>query len=199
MDIEKRQLVIVVTGAQGVGKSSFCQKLFGRISDQTELTVELLDGLGDKVKASGVPVGSHSTADTIAAIFAAHIERERLAKSTVVLQDRCLVDALAYLRLLKLTTPAQTELCEEIAKALVPRITLIIHLTLSPTFEKTTATHETPELRISMAALIPQIISEFDVAVLNIDASESGAVEEAMARISSLTETFCKGSALACT
>lgn len=58
----------------------------------------LLDGLGDRLKLAGVPLGRHSDAATIAAVFAAHLDRETEAGPGLAILDRCLVDALAYPR-----------------------------------------------------------------------------------------------------
>ncbi len=90
------KFLIGVTGAQGVGKSTFCQALRNRLAE--EGPVILLDGLGDRLKLAGVPLGRHSDAATIAAVFAAHLDRETEAGPGLAILDRCLVDALAYPR-----------------------------------------------------------------------------------------------------
>ena len=78
--------LIAVTGAQGVGKSTFCENLLLAIRQSLSCETHLMAGLGTRLADMGVPLGSQSTSSTIPAVFAAHLEK--VHRSVAV--DSCL-------------------------------------------------------------------------------------------------------------
>ncbi len=178
-----RPVFVAVTGAQGVGKSTFCRRLVDELRDKHLINLSLQSGLGDSVRAKGVPVGASSTSETIFAIFHEHLRRERMADALLVVLDRCIVDALAYTRVLNLTTAEQLLALEEIACLAATRLDLVIELQISAAFANTTATHETPEMRAEVALKIPAIIAELGLRSIVLDASQPTAIEAAVAEI----------------
>lgn len=168
---------LAVTGAQGVGKSRFCNTILAALQRIEPEGVQLMNGLGDALKAYGVPLGSASNADTIAAVFAAHLEREQSAAKELVILDRCVVDALAYALCLGVSTPAQIKLYEAIAVQRAREIDLVVHLIVSDTFATTTATHEAPELRAAVARSIPEIIERLQINCVTVDAAAPDALQ----------------------
>lgn len=182
------RMLIGVTGAHGVGKTTFCGHLFTALSQAGRTNVQVLGGLGDRVKAMGLPVGSNATSDSVAAIFAAHLQREREAPYGVVIMDRCLVDALAYVRVLGVTSSAQSKMYEELVRSQVGSLNLLIHLELSETFENTGAPHESYEHRVSVAEAIPSIIHELQLPALSLDAGRHDAISIAVSRINLTTD-----------
>lgn len=180
----RKRYFIGVTGAQGVGKSLFCRKLHSAIATEfSGSSVELLRGLGDQVKARGLSVGSSSDTSTIAAVFAAHLERERNATADIVILDRCVVDAIAYVRALGVTGVAESELYEQVSWMMSRRLDFVVQLRLSEGFKETGGSHETVALRHQIAALIGQIIDEYGLSSVKIDAMQDADVREAFSRI----------------
>lgn len=181
-------LVVAITGAQGVGKSKFCEKLAGRLAE-FQVTANCISGLGDSIRAMGIKVGSASTTDTIAAIYTAHLERERAATLGVSILDRCTVDALAYVRALGLNTEIENKLYKEISLYSSGRLALVVHLELRGLFLSTGKDHETPELRAEVARLLPGIIKELGVPSLSVLATDSRAVESVAQEVLRLLHT----------
>lgn len=177
--------LVGVTGAQGVGKSSFCRKLVNALQE-SGVNVSLLEGLGDSVRSLGIPVGSDSTSDSIAAIFASHLRREREAACNLNILDRCVVDALAYVRILKKTSPVQERMYEELSKSMARSLDLVIHLQLSTTFESTSANHETTSDRTAIARELPSVIRDLGLASLDIDAADRDALTGAISALKRL-------------
>lgn len=178
--------LVGVTGAQGVGKSSFCRRLIEDLQER-KLKVSLLDGLGDSVRSLGIPVGSGSTSDSIAAVFASHLRREREVACDLNVLDRCVVDALAYVRVLNKTSAIQGKMYEELSKTMARSLNFVIHLRLSKTFEITSASHETASDRLAIATEIPLVIRDLGVPSLSIDAADPTALADAISELRSLS------------
>lgn len=180
---QDKVVFVAVTGAQGVGKSTFCREIAAVLRKDQSIDTSLLCGLGDTIRAKGVPLGAASNSDTIFAIFHEHLRREREAAADVVLLDRCIVDALAYTRVLGLTSVCENLLLEEIAQLAAKRLTLVIELQLSHAFAVTAATHENPAMRNAVSTTIPSIISELGVPSISLDASKQDALKNAVNEI----------------
>lgn len=183
--MKKERYFVGVTGAQGVGKSRYCRKLLSAVAAEFPgARVELLSGLGDRVRARGISVGSASDRSTIAAVFGAHLERERNANADIVVLDRCVVDAIAYVRALGVTERSESDLYEQVSWLMSRRLDFVVHLKLSDAFIGTGGSHETVALRKENASLIPQIIDEYSLPNIAIDAMQDADVQEAFSRIS---------------
>lgn len=169
--------VIVITGAQGVGKSTFCRSLYevlrGRYGDRR---VALIDGLGDKIRASGYAVGSGADAGGVAAIFREHLRREREIEVDIAILDRCAIDALAYVRVLNANTIIEKALYEEVTRTMSKRWNAIVRLELSETFAEKCAAHEDPEFRTRIDQQVSAVIKEFDLPACFVDAADAAAV-----------------------
>ncbi len=177
--LERGCFFVAITGAQGVGKSTFCRNLQDRLRRTRQGEVHLLDGLGQRIRALGIPVGSASTRDSIAAVWTAHLEREATASDGLVLLDRCVIDALAYTHSLAVNSPVETWLYEAIARINSKQLRIVIHLTLSEYFTEKLAAHETPKLRADVARAIPLILHTLGVRHLHLDAASSNAIDGA--------------------
>jgi predicted ATPase len=126
----------------------------------------------------GIPVGSGSTPDSIAAVFASHLQRQREVECDLNVLDRCVIDALAYVRVLNVTSPVQTKMYEELAKTMACALNFVVHLDLSKTFEVTSAGHETAGHRLAIAAELPLIIQELGLPSVTIDAAHVSALTD---------------------
>lgn len=178
-----RMIFVGVTGAQGVGKSTFCRKLAAELPNRSNCQVALSAGLGDHLRTMGISLGSASDKDTIAAVFAAHLDRERVASGGIVILDRCVADALTYTRCLDLNSVMERHLYESIATMSAARLALIVHLSLSPFFAVTHATHETTDLRQRIAEGLPSVLRDLGRPTLDLNAAAPDAIECAIAAI----------------
>lgn len=187
--VARKSVLIAVTGAQGVGKSTFCRKLSEALTlSSTDIPVYLLDGLGQSVRSRGYDVGSLATAAGVGAVMEAHAARQRSMPIGYVVADRCGVDALAYVRHLGVLSKHEIETYEEQARVLIAPISLALHLITSQTFA-VGAAHETPELRAAVGAEIPLIIADFSLAVLSLDAAAPDSLARALDAIMDLATT----------
>lgn len=181
---ERIPFVVAVTGAQGVGKSTFCQSLTDELKKRGLTNACLLDGLGDRLRKMGVPLGIGSTPETIAAVFSAHLARESTIVTGPAVLDRCVVDALAYARRLSLSGSVFMSLYEGVAALSARRYGLIIELELSSFFrDREAAAHETTDLRRSIASEITLVLNTLGRPVLRIDAFGKAAVDRAASAI----------------
>ncbi|MFC6049480.1 AAA family ATPase [Methylobacterium hispanicum] len=176
-------LFVAVTGAQGVGKSTFAQKIYEQTERLPSTTACLLNGLGQSIRAFGIPVGSAASADSIASVYAAHIERERKVKADIVVLDRCAIDALAYVRCLSKTSKSLSNLYEQVSASMFRNISLVVRLEKSGIFEQRKADHESDELRDCVDTQILSITKEYGLNTISLNAAVDGAIEQVMCSI----------------
>src|ERR1019366_1837045 len=117
-----------ITGAQGVGKTTLARAIFETCRARTSVTCELLKGIGQRAKDSGHPLGSDATTATIYAFAAEHLRRERKCTAELIIQDRCLLDLLAYVRVLDVLDQAALEMLQEVALTSLASIDVIFYV-----------------------------------------------------------------------
>lgn len=177
--------VIVVTGAQGVGKSTFCKKLHSIFLERHgSASTVLIDGLGDKIRAAGYGVGKAADAQSVAAVFSEHLRRERAIASDIAIVDRCAIDALAYVRALGVNTATEASMYAEVARLMSKAWHMVVNLQLSDTFMNNSAAHEGPALRRQISLAVPAIIEELALTAYNIDAAEPDSADRIFAAVS---------------
>ena len=179
---EQKRTFIAVTGAQGVGKSTFCRHLGQKLEDRG-VHVTLLGGLGAALKAQGYVMGDKADDRTVAAVVQEHLRREREAPSGIVILDRCLVDMLAYVRTLGVTPRPLLDVYEEVVKAMTPRLQLVVFLEMSDAFKVSRATHEDAVFRERIDREIKAVLQELALPMQAFDASGFGSLERAIAAI----------------
>lgn len=178
--IAKHPYFIAVTGAQGVGKSTFCNALVTRLRQAGRQDVRLFNGLGDNLKALGVPLGSKSTPQTIFAVWATHLEREASVAGGLAVLDRCIVDALAYTRVLNLSSELERRVLEQAAVLAAQRLGFVVHLEFSSFFADTGGSHETAEDRRRVADEIRVVLSQLDLPRINLHAEDPTSLTAAL-------------------
>lgn len=191
--LDHDRFFVAVTGPQGVGKSTFCAQLVGALARAGLGTFLLLDDLRGRVAATKVPLGSASTAATIHAVWVAHLERQAAPAGGRVLLDRCMVDALAYTRVLGVSSDLEMRLFEQVAGLLLPRLDLVIHLRLSEFFLDKGKPHETSKDRLAVAREIEAIIHARRRPTLEISAEQPDAVEKAVKAVQAQLERYDAG------
>lgn len=178
----QRPILVGVTGAQGVGKSTFCRNLVEALRREELGEIHLASGLGDAVRAREISIGRHSSSETIAVFYTEHLRREREATGITVL-DRCAVDALAYTRALGVTDSVQLALYEEISALMISKLSVVVELEVGGPFSDSHAPHESPELRSKIAREISGLLSASTFPHLRTIASEPSAIANAVAMV----------------
>lgn len=177
VEIGNKPYLIAVTGAQGVGKSTFCARLVTALDSAVPHDVYAVGGLRKRMEALGLPFGSASITETIPAVFASHLERDREFQAGIAVLDRCTIDALAYARCLNLAGPMHLRLYEAVTSFNAQAWSLVIHLELSTFFEQRGGDHETPELRLRVADEVSKIVDQLRRPTISVDAARPNAVE----------------------
>ena len=170
---------IAVTGGQGVGKTTFCEWLRDSLGRRLGREIPVMSNLKGYMRSLNIDFGSASTSMTIPAVFAAHLERDLDTLSKVAILDRCVIDALAYTRILNISSPPERALFEALSRVAAQRLEYVIHLRLAPFFSETGKEHETTELRRAVAEEIPRVAHDLGIKMLTLDASSPHAIEEA--------------------
>lgn len=176
-------MLVAITGAQGVGKSTFCEKLRSLTADAIGEPVVLLAGLGEQIRKQGITVGTNANDESVAAIYAAHLYRERTAPAGVVILDRCAVDASAYVRALKHLPEAHRTMYFETSWLMSQRLSYVVHLKMTGIFEAIKVDHETEDFRKTVAREIPDIIKEYDLLSDELYAADEESVHTAVKKI----------------
>ena len=140
----------------------------------------LLGGLGDRLKELGIPFGNAATADSVAAIYAAHLERELAAPNGIVLLDRCGVDALAYVRCLSVNSSQELALYTALSATMCRSLDMVIHLKMEGIFTATNATHESEVLRPCVAREIARLIPTLPSPSISVYAADDKAIGTVM-------------------
>lgn len=105
------------------------------------------------------------------------------AGAGLTILDRCTIDALAYTRVLAVSTPLQMRTLEKTAVLAWQRLSLVVHLRLSPFFEGRGGAHETSDHRRSVASEIQIILDQLHVPRIDLDADDNEALDVAVRRI----------------
>ncbi len=184
MEANFRNLKIGVTGGQGVGKSTFCAKLHKALSARTSTPVSILPSIGEGLKRQGISYGSAASAESVLAIYTAHLERMRASSGIgIEILDRCAVDALCYTRALALNSATEQHLLTELSHLMAAQLDLVIYLRMEGIFTKSAATHETDELRRGVAAQFDQALSDLGRPFHSIYAADENEFSEVLAHI----------------
>ena len=176
---------VAVTGAQGVGKSTFCNALRDALAEQGH-RVTLLAGLGAALTAQGFIMGKKADERAVAAVVREHLRREREAPEGIVILDRCLIDMLAYVRTLGVTPPPLSDVYEELVKAVAPRVKLVVLLEKSEAFEVSNAQHEDVVFRDQIDREIQAVLSGLPLQVLSLDAADSTSLDRAIIAVNAI-------------
>ncbi|MCA0338868.1 MAG: AAA family ATPase [Proteobacteria bacterium] len=176
-------MFVAVTGAQGVGKSTFCEKLRSLTAESISEPVVLLAGLGEQIRSQGLIVGTNANDEAVAAIYAAHLFRERTAPKGIVILDRCAVDASAYVRALTSLPEAHRKMYNEISWLMSRRLSYVVHLKMTGIFEPIKVHHETEDFRKAVAREIPLIIEEYNLHADELYAADEPSLNVAVKKI----------------
>lgn len=157
---------IALTGAQGTGKSTLARVLLGRFRESGVDDVDALVGVGATVGATGHAVGSTATAATVRLFAAEHLAREHAAAAQVQLFDRCMLDALAYARVLDVLPRDELAELHRTTAASMAACAMVVWMRVSADYPVVTERDESPEFRRAIDAAIGECSRELGVALI---------------------------------
>lgn len=177
---------VAITGAQGVGKTTLARDLFAICHDRTRISCELLQGIGQRVKGAGYPLGQAATSDTIYAFAAEHLRRERTCQSELVIQDRCMIDLLAYVQVLGLLEEPALRMLKEATLFSLAAIDLILYVPMFEALRSAGTGVETPEFRAKIDAVIPEVARELGAQITTVEGELAERAANAFNKVSKL-------------
>jgi predicted ATPase len=177
----KARLIIALTGAQGVGKSTLVSALEKRLGQSSRVPCTVHKGLGQEVAATGVPIGEHANANTILAFARLHVRRERRIVGGIHILDRCLVDLLAYVRCVCNDQTVLIGLIEELTHFSLSRVDLVVHVPLISSLSESTSPHESTQFRRQIDKLIGDTLRGLSVKHVVVDGETEQRVNEVLA------------------
>jgi predicted ATPase len=162
------RLAIAITGAQGVGKTTLAAALkmeFDRLGIKPCLAHH---NLGATAATKGVPLGGNANSNSILEFSRLHIKRERQMAGGIHLLDRCFVDVLAYGRQICADQPLLLDLVEELARASLARIDLVVRIPIIPSLSESKSKNESSEFRFKIENAIATILDAMPVRRLDV-------------------------------
>jgi hypothetical protein len=139
----------------------------------------LLQGIGQRVKDAGYPLGLAADQGSIFAFAAEHLRRERTCIAELTIQDRCLLDLLAYVRVLDLLDQAALNLLREIALTSFSNIDLVFYVPICDAIRNTHTIVETAEFRARIDAAIPIVAGELGIRIASVEGEPAERAEQA--------------------
>lgn len=120
----RRRVLIGISGASGVGKSTLARALHGELSSRPlsdiklpDQSVTLCESPGRRLVRAGVTADDDTTFEDYAVYFKAHLDRLNASSSGVFIFDRTLLDTLAFAEVNKNLTGPWLEFAREVARS----------------------------------------------------------------------------------
>jgi predicted ATPase len=159
MTIESHpRLVIAITGAQGVGKTTLAAALKTKLDRLGINPCWAHHNLGVTAASKGVPLGGNANFNSILEFSRLHIKRERQMAGGVHLLDRCFIDVLAYGRQMCADQDILLDLVEELACASLSHIDLVVRIPIIPCLAESKSKNESSEFRFKIENSIATIL-----------------------------------------
>ena len=144
---------------------------------------ELLEGIGDVIGRQGYPLGRAATTDTIMAFAAEHVKRERKASADLILQDRCLLDLLAYARSLDGVGEPCVRLVEELCLCLLSKASAVFYVPIPDARRTCSSPNEDAELRVRIDREVREGASALGLEVISVPGEGEARTAHVMAII----------------
>lgn len=162
------RLVIAITGAQGVGKSTLASGLEREFSRLTIGPCTAHQNLGQTASSKGVPLRQHANHLTIMEFARLHSRRERQLFSGIHLLDRCFVDVLAYARTVCAEQTILIQLIEELTRASLAGVSLVVRVPMIPCLAESRSANESTQFRTQIDQVIQRILPDMQVNYLEV-------------------------------
>lgn len=131
----RRRVLIGISGASGVGKSTLARALHGELSARPlsnirlpDQSVTLCESPGRRLVSAGVSADDDTTFEDYALYFRAHLDRLNASNSGVFIFDRTLLDTLAFAEINKNLTGPWLEFAREVARSYSLALDLAVYI-----------------------------------------------------------------------
>lgn len=168
-----------ITGAKGTGKSCLLEAVATRAAaDELFRNIEFLDSPGSKAKRLGHSLGKMGSDQTHMFFASMHLKSIQPTANAIRVLDRCLVDHLAYVRLLSLDSTL-IEMMEELTRVASKSYSVVFVTRLYDGLPPLVDTTEDDEFREQIELEILRILNEFGISHLEL----SGPVDNSAKRV----------------
>lgn len=149
---------ILLTGAQGTGKSTLARAIAARLRAEGTTDVAGLDSAGAAISAQGHATGHRAPADTVRLFARLHQAREAESGFAVGVFDRCLLDTLAYALVLGCLGAEELDRLQAAAIASSRRADQLLWCRIASDYPAQGPQDETPAFRREIEAAIGQVV-----------------------------------------
>jgi len=157
-----------ITGAKGTGKSSLLRAVAAKAAEDELLRrIEFVDSPGSTAKMLGHSLGKMGSDQTHIFFASMHLKSIQPQASGIRVLDRCLVDHLAYVRLLS-TDATLIEMMEQLTRVASKNYAVIFVTKLFDGLPTLGDPTEDDEFRKNVEAEILQILREFEISYLGL-------------------------------
>jgi predicted ATPase len=154
---------IAMTGAQGTGKSTLARAVCTALRDAGVADVRQSAGLGAHLAQTGFRTGARASAETVRHFAQAHIAREASTLGAVQVFDRCLLDTLAYARVLGCLPHAEFSALSRATAASSARFSELIWLRVTHDYPELNESDESPAFRRAIDTAIGALAREHGI------------------------------------
>ena len=148
---------ILLTGAQGTGKSTLTRAIASSFENAGVADVSAFVGVGQQVALSGRATGAQADLETVQMFVDLHRRREATAAGSILIFDRCLLDALAYAQVLQCLPRNDLEALRVATVESSKRAAQLLWLRVTHDYPVNKPEDETPEFRRTIDAAIGQL------------------------------------------
>ncbi len=157
---------IGLTGAQGTGKSTLARAVCTALRSAGVAGVAPVGGLGQALARSGLRVGMQADAQTVRRFAQAQIEREAAdAGAAVQVHDRCLLDTLAYARVLGCLAQQEWLALRAAALRSCAAFSQLVWLRVGHDYPVLDANDESPEFRRAIDRALGALAAQLGIAL----------------------------------
>lgn len=164
-----KQFRLAVTGGQGVGKTTFVNRLMSLFNERG-VAATRVPSISEVIDKQKHRLGSQAGEGAVLAVCDAHMARALNCYSgRVLVFDRCAADMLAYIELLRVTPDNYNPHFEQLSRVLLRDLDLVCYLSMPAWAIANPAPHEGDEFRGEISDRVRGILNRLDVRHVAID------------------------------
>ena len=156
---------IALAGAQGTGKSTLARAIVVRLRAAKTQNVQLCTSVGGEISESGLVTGAAAGAETVLTFARLQLERELGATGEIQVFDRCLLDTLAYARILGCLSRDEFRDLQRATLDSCRRVAQLLWLRVTSDYPVKNAQDETPEFRRAIDKAIGELALEHSLSL----------------------------------
>jgi thymidylate kinase len=186
----RQPIRIAVSGAHGVGKTTFCLDLQAALTDSSSRahSVELVKEVARTLRAEGVPINQGTTESQYARFFEKHLYNLLIDRDTdYVIYDRTVLDSLGYARANGNLGESWTNLVTTISRFLIREIDVYFLIPVEFKLQADGIRDTDLSYQNTLSVAISAILGEFGIEFCTLKGSRTERVRRALEIVPSPT------------